>query len=324
MLSLGFSVDVVDETPRDLKPGINYNPTFWDRVFYKLGFPRDKYQLNRKILSLDLKKYDLIWVEKSLILKKNTLLKLKIKNPKLIFTWFSEDDMTAKHNQSRYFLNTLPLYDIVFTTKSYNCNTEELPRLGAKKVIFTRQGFDKKLHVPTLFSNNFFSEVSFIGTFEEDRANQLLFLAKNGIKINVWGNGWSEWVGKYPDLIIHNKPIYDFDYACAISSSKINLCFLRKINRDLHTDRSLEIPACGGFMLAERTKEHQDLFEEGKEAVYFDVDNSQELLDKIRYYLTHEEERIEIAKAGRERCLRDDYSHESRLKTMFQEIDKIF
>ena len=76
----------------------------------------------------------------------------------------------------------------------------------------------------------------------------------------------------------------------------------------------MEIPACGAFMLAERTDEHLRLFEEGKEAAYFG--SNEELLEKVRYYLNHEDERRMIASAGRKRCLDSGYSHHERLKYM--------
>ena len=82
----------------------------------------------------------------------------------------------------------------------------------------------------------------------------------------------------------------------------------------------MEIPACGGFMLAERTPDHQELFEEDKEAVFFDINNPNELLEKALYYLEHEKERKAIAKAGRERCLKSGYSQHERLTWMLQQI----
>lgn len=65
-------------------------------------------------------------------------------------------------------------------------------------------------------------------------------------------------------------------------------------------------------MLAERTKEHLAMFEEGKEAAYFSSDK--ELLEKCRYYLTHEEERKQIAAAGHERCTNSGYSNYDRIR----------
>ena len=47
----------------------------------------------------------------------------------------------------------------------------------------------------------------------------------------------------------------------------------------------------------------QDYFEPGKEIVLFDT--KENLVDKCRYYLEHEDERLEIAHNMRQRALRE-------------------
>ena len=117
----------------------------------------------------------------------------------------------------------------------------------------------------------------------------MLFLAKNNIKVRVWGNNWQKYQNKHPNLLVESRPVINDDFIRVINATRINLNFLRRANRDKHTSRSLEIPACQGFMLAERTDEHLQLFEEGKEAEFFD--SQEELLSKIQSYLKNDNKR---------------------------------
>jgi hypothetical protein len=163
--------------------------------------------------------------------------------------------------------------------------------------------------------------VGFVGTFEAARARSMQYLASHGFPVRIWGGGWNEHLRSYPGLRIAGRGVFGDDYAKAICSFDVNLCFLRKLNRDQQTSRSIEIPACGAFMLAERTDEHLRLFEEGKEAEFFGSDA--ELLEKARYYLAHADERERIAQAGRERCLRSGYSNHDRLRQMLAVVEEI-
>ena len=56
-------------------------------------------------------------------------------------------------------------------------------------------------------------------------------------------------------------------------------------------------------MLHERTAELADHYHEGREVACFG--SSDELVEKVRHYLDHEEERFQIAQAGYRRCVRD-------------------
>lgn len=298
------------------------------RVLGKLGRPLDPIGVNRSLLdAVTSTRFDVIWVEKALMLRPATLEKCKAIQPRVVLASYTEDDMYARHNQSVYYRMGLKYYDVVFTTKSYNCHSNELPALGARRVVFVDKAYDKAAHRPISLSadaaRDFGSDVGFIGTFEESRAAKLLLLAEAGFWVRVWGSGWNKWKGEQERLVVEGRPIFSDDYVRAICGTKINLCFLRKANRDLQTDRTMEIPACGAFMLAERTPEHLRLFTEGKEAAFFDIRDDTELIAKTAYYLAHDSEREQLSLAGRQRCLNSGYSHHDRLKFMLDECNHV-
>ncbi len=292
------------------------------RIMRRMGRPLDRAGTNRALeLALENECFDLLWVTKALALHPRSLRLARQLQPDMRTAFYSEDDMVGRHNQSSYFRAGLPLYDTVFTTKSYNTQPGELPALGAKRVVFVDKSFGRDRHRPVPPSaedrRKFGSRVGFIGTFEEERAELMLRLAENGMDVRVWGGLWPDpWIGRHPRLRVEGRGLWAEDYTRGICNTDINLGFLRKLNRDLQTDRSVEIPACGAFLLAERTDEHQRLFSEGIEAEYYA--SAGELTDKVRYYLEHSEQRQRIAAAGRERCLASGYSFHDRLPEMLR------
>jgi spore maturation protein CgeB len=299
------------------EPGKIQPPTMLYRVFSKLRLTLDDMSVNAA-LQLEIRKshFDVIWIEKGNMVYPWTLSAIKTMAPDTALISCSEDDMYAKHGHSRWYRWGLHHYDCVFTTKTYNL--QELKQLGAKKTKLFLDSFDEIIHRPIQLTEierkHFECDVGAIGAFEYERAASLQYLAENGIKVSIWGNGWKEWVGRHPNLDIKNEFLFGEDYSKAICATKINLNFLRKINRDEVTSRSVEIPACGGFMLAERTNRHLEFFEEGREADYFSSD--EELLTKIRIYLHNDSFRKQIALAGRKRCLDSKYSISAQLAAM--------
>jgi spore maturation protein CgeB len=67
--------------------------------------------------------------------------------------------------------------------------------------------------------------------------------------------------------------------------------------------RNFEVPGCGGFLLTKKVDFFGKYYEIGKEVGCYDDMN--DLMDKIRYYLDHEEERGRVARAGYERTVRE-------------------
>lgn len=313
---LGHEVVALSSVPVPFVAGID-SLSLLTRVMWKLKLPPDPTRANRAIKAeISKKRFEVIWIDKGVTIHPATLQYIKRHLPDSVLVSCSEDDMYARHSQTYWYLGGLKYYDVVFTTKTYNL--AELESLGARHTCLFLDSYDERLHRKVVLTNDETRQLSchvgFIGTFEADRAARMLYLAQHGVKVNIYGNGWGSWAGKNSNLIVHDKPVYGEAYVKAINATKINLCFLRKINRDEVTSRSVEIPACGGFMLGERTRRHQEFFAEGKEAEFFD--SNEELLQKIRYYLEKNEDRERVARAGRERCEVSGYSMRAQLNQM--------
>ncbi len=294
-----------------------------DRVLLKLGVAErfgtnasNIRQLNHAILARD---FDILFVIKGNFVTAKTLRALKLRPvPPKIIGW-SPDDIALSHNNSPILKAAAPYYDTFYTAKSLNIANGELEAMGFSNPMFIHQGFDRNFHRPMPNpASRFAGLASFVGFGEQDRFEKLNHLAKNGIRVDVWGNGWTAAMraAAHDQLVIHAYPIFGLDYIDALSNSAISFCFLRKLNRDVHTSRTFEIPACGGFMLAERTDEHLQYFEEDTEAVYFG--DADELLEKTRIYLSDSDSRNAIAAAGRQRCLDSDYSYHRLVKQMIE------
>ena len=299
-------------------------PSILLRILTKLRIPYDQTQINKRLLNkINYKNYDYVFIIKGNLIKPSTLKKIKktLKKTKII-SW-SSDDMMQSHNSSFFYLLSLKHYDLVSTTKSFNTLPKELPYYGAKKVLFQNNAYIKSLHRPLLVENKFEKKYSslFVGFAEKDRFESMNFLAKNGVNIDIFGSGWEKSYyqkNAHPNLNINTSNLEGDDYTRALSNAYISLCFLRKINRDVQTARSAEIPACGGLMLAERTDEHLAMFEEDKEAIYFSSDN--ELLEKINYLLDNENHRHCVAANGYKKCIESKMSYVDRLNIILDNV----
>lgn len=315
--------DYVDEVNTKKNPC-----SLWYRIAYHLflwGLPiklPENNDENKRIKDLVSKnEYNLIWIDKGISIYPETLRYIKEKLPKAVIVSYSPDNMALRHNQSLQYLRCIPLYDYIVTNKSYII--KDMKKLGAKNVMFVNNSFESSFHYPReLTADDYIKlggDVGFVGSWEKERCESILYLADNGIKVRVFGDKkWQKYKNYSHNLIIENYGLFNEDYAKSFKAFKISLCFLRKINYDQQTTRTVEIPACGGFMMAERTAEHLAMFEENKEAVYFS--DNEELLRKCKYYLEHENERKIIAINGFKRCLESGYSNEGMVNNVLKTI----
>jgi spore maturation protein CgeB len=292
-------------------------PSPWQRLWRRLRRPQDPMGINRKILdALAQEPVALLLIDQGDMIRPETLRAARGLAPGVRIALFTEDNLALPHNRSVWQERCFPLYDLVVTAKRANLSIDELPALGAKRIVYLAQGFDPVLHAPPEPPSPPDTEIGFVGTFESERAAFLLALARAGLGVRVAGNGWRRMRRAHPLLTVDVHPLYGPEYAERIGRTAINLGLLRERNRDRHTSRTVEIPACGGFLLAPRTEEAEELFVEGQEAEFFaDFD---EAMRKIRRYLEDERARRRVAASGRARCQNSDYSHLARMREVLR------
>lgn len=98
-------------------------------------------------------------------------------------------------------------------------------------------------------------------------------------------------------------------------ASRINLNItMRPIESGLSL-RIWDILGCAGFLITNYQTEIPDYFEIGKELETYE--SMDELVEKVQYYLTHEEERMEIAICGYEKVAKF-HTYEIRLSQMLK------
>lgn len=309
---LGHRVIELDTVPGEI--ATRRDTLAW-RVCNRLVGAIDESRANERLLALPTElNPDVLWFDKPVTIERSTLRKLQQRWPNAYALSYSGDDMFNSRNQSRAWRATIADWNLHVTTKSFN--VPELEAAGANDVLFVDKAFSPQVHRPMPRSaeerRDLGGDVGFIGWPEGSRERSMRYLARHGVDVRVWGP-WPRWKAAR-NFRVEGQPVWGDDYARAISAFRINLGFLRRVNRDLQTTRSIEIPACGGFLLAERTDEHLRLLKEGVEAEYFASDA--EMLEKVRYYLTHENERARIAAAGLRRCLTGGYSNADRLTSI--------
>ncbi len=204
------------------------------------------------------------------------------------------------------------LFDHIFTTKSFGV-ADLKGRHGLTNVSFLPHASDPPVHRPIASDRPLTDApaVSFLGR-QSPRKESLLATLADAIgpeRLAVWGDGWDRAESAALRRAVRGGSIFGDFYALAIGESRINLGLLSErvpgaSSGDRITSRTFQIPASGGFLLHERTTELAHYLEEGREVACFGA--PAELVEKVHYYMENEPERVRIAEAGQERCVREN------------------
>lgn len=161
-------------------------------------------------------------------------------------------------------------------------------------------------------------EVICLAHYENDcRIEYLEELCKNQIQVGVPAGLAEHLDAKYSDYVKVIQNTMAPDYNRLLSSCKIPIIFLSTLNHDTYTRRCFEIPAAGAIIFCQYTYDMNSLFEEDKEAVYFR--DKKEFIEKIKYFLEHDQERKNIARAGTDKLMSTGHEVRDRAQAVYED-----
>lgn len=226
----------------------------------------------------------------------------------------------------RLYMKCIPHFDLHVTQR--DSSFPDYRSRGARDVVKVQTAYEPTVHFPPpegWSDRDRDRGVSFVGTPYDDRAATLARLGALGeFPVTISGSPLL-WQRALPSAdfasYFREGELYLQQYREAVWRSRINLSFLTRSNLDEFTQKSFEIAACGGFLLAERSQGHLDRFKEDEEAVFFT--GYDELVEKIRRYYPDEAARNRIAAAGQVRAERDGYHNDRQVSIILERADQI-
>jgi spore maturation protein CgeB len=229
--------------------------------------------------------------------------------------WFADD-----HWRFRGFTDRLgPAFDWCVTT-----DEDSLPRYadaGISNVILSQWACNRYVYEPTPSHST--RGVTFVGRAHSDRPEIVQRAREAGFDVECWGRGW-------PNGRVSTSEMVDI-----FSTSTINLNLANSSKHPLWRvlagrmlgyggsfgerppqikGRTFEIPGCGGFQLTEYVPHLERYFELEREVSVYRT--TEDLIERIAYWINNPEERRDVAAAGYRRVMAE-HTYDHRFASIF-------
>ena len=264
---------------------------------------------------------DIAWIDRGVLVRPATVRALNAQG--VLTVSYNCDNPFGRLRDSRWWLfeRALPHYAVHLVPRP--SSLDDYRARGARRVMMLTFAYEPTVNYPPPEGWSDADRphgVTFLG-YPWDRRHEFVLelWRRHGIAVHVRGPHWDGLLqGDARAALYGGPPVYGDAYREEIWRSRICLGFVTHANRDTVAHRSFEIAACGTFLLAERTPDHEAAFRPGAEAAFFsDVD---ECAAEIRRYLDDGPARERIAAAGRRRAVESGYSNDARLGAVLEEL----
>lgn len=226
-------------------------------------------------------------------------------SPAVVLNWGTDDSWKFRQ-ASRFFAKHVDLHITTDDTVAKDAASK-----GFENIVLSQWGASADMLRQPYPSRECRYDVSFVGSMYGYRSKWIEALRASGASIACFGHGTENGVIKASEI----PQIY--------RSSRISLNF-SGVGQGPHgrqlKARTFEVPGAGGFLLTEIAPGLGQYFQVGEEVVTFD--STTDLIDKVRHYLAHPDERDAIACAGHDRTSAD-HTYDRRISKILEELEPI-
>lgn len=151
------------------------------------------------------------------------------------------------------------------------------------------------------------------------KINAIKSIAARGIPVEIYGGGWG-CDSDYNNVVhIHNR-VSSAECNILTAQAKIALNFMPWY-KDGASERVFNNMMAGSLCITDPSGYLLNNYIDGKDIVYFDLNNISKVGEVVEYYLEHTEEAERIAEAGKIKASTND-SWLSRMQTVLQYMDE--
>jgi len=280
---------------------------------YLLAFERDFVATAERLCP------DVVLIVKGAFVRPTVLRRLRATGARLVN--YSTDDPFNPATSTKYLRQAIPEYDLYVTPR--RANVSELRAAGARHTAIVPFGYNPAVHfVDDAHGDTprFACDLLFVGGGDSDRIPFFRRVVElwPDVHLKLFGGYWGadRVLARYACGFARGQ-----EFRQAIRAAKFVVNLVRRQNRDGHVMRTFEVPACGGCMLAERTDDHEQFFEDGIDALFFS--SPEELVSRARALLGDDHGRRTMAAAGHTRIVRGQHTYKDRLLAILSHASTI-
>jgi spore maturation protein CgeB len=292
-----------------------------NKLLFKSGLSPIIRDINKEFLNeVESFNPDIIWIFKGMQITADSLKRVKEKG--ILIVNFNPDNpfiFTGTGSGNKNITDSLHLYDLHFT---YNLEIKkELESRLKVNAVFLPFAFDVSQEIFDQCSlQNEVVKACFLGNPDKQRAAILKEIASEGVKIDVYGNNWSDFLED--ENITSHDPVYAAELWKVLRRYRAQINLMRIHNEDSHNMRTFEIAGIGGIQVAPYTSEHALFFEDGKEIfLYKNVRDCAGIIKKL--LSISETEANEIRNASRSAALSRKNTYRDRSLMVIKTLNKL-